>query len=392
MTQRPIYLDSHATTPVDLRVLEAMYPYFREQFGNPSSGGHVYGWEAAAAVEQARATIAAAIGADPTEIIFTSGATEANNLALKGAAEAAYGQKQHIITVVTEHNAILDPCRYLASLGFAVTYLAVDGQGLIDLGALVAAFRPDTLLVSVMAANNEIGVIQPLAAIGALCHERGVYFHCDAAQALTKMPIQVQEMQIDLLSLTAHKIYGPKGIGALYVRRRKSNHGLRVNLAPQLHGGGHEKGLRSGTLYTPQIVGFGAAVALGLELMPTEQLYLQGLRDQLWSKLQVLPEIYLNGHPSQRLAGNLNLSVGGVDGAALHLGLRSVVAVSAGSACSSGNVGDTAPSHVLKAIGRSDSLARASIRFGLGRDTTESEIERVVSHSINVIQRLRQSR
>ncbi len=389
MPQRPIYFDCHATTPVAPEVLEAMYPYFTERFGNPSSGGHIYGWEAAAAIDQAREIIASAIGAAPTEIVFTSGATEANNLALKGTAEAAYGQKSHIITVVTEHNAILDPCRYLGSLGFAVTYLPVEQTGLINLAGLEAAFRPDTLLVSVMAANNEIGVIQPLAAIGALCHARGVYFHCDAAQALTKIPLDVQAMQIDLMSLTAHKLYGPKGIGALYVRRRQSQHGMRVNLAPQLHGGGHEKGLRSGTLYTPQIVGFGAAVALGLERMPTEQLYLQNLRDQLWSSLQTLPEIYLNGHPSQRLAGNLNLSVGGVDSAALHLGLRSVVALSAGSACSSGNSGDPQSSHVLKAIGRSDRLARASMRFGLGRYNTAAEVEQVASHLIDLIQRLR---
>ena len=390
MLQRPIYLDSHATTPVAPQVLEAMYPYFMEQFGNPSSSSHRYGWEAAAAVDQARGIIAAAINAEPTEIIFTSGATEANNLALKGTAEAAYGQKSHIITVVTEHNAILDPCRYLASLGFAVTYLSVDEGGVINLAELAAAFRPETLLVSVMAANNEIGVLQPLGAIGALCHERGVYFHCDAAQALTKIPLNVQTMQIDLMSLTAHKLYGPKGIGALYVRRRQIQHGLRVNLSPQLHGGGHERGLRSGTLYTPQIVGFGAAVALGLELMAKEQSRLQNLRDQLWSKLQPLPEIYLNGHPTQRLAGNLNISVGGLDGTALHLGLRPVVALSAGSACSSGESGQPQPSHVLKAIGRSDRLARASLRFGLGRYTTVAEIEQVTSHLVELIQSLRQ--
>ncbi|WP_193364930.1 cysteine desulfurase family protein [Leptolyngbya sp. PCC 6406] len=369
---RPIYLDCHATTPMDPRVLEAMMPFFTEHFGNPASITHAYGWAAEAAVKQARESLATAIAATPEEIIFTSGATEANNLAIKGVAEAYCTQGRHIVTVQTEHSAVLDPCRYLEKLGFEITYLPVQSDGLVDLATLAAALRQDTILVSVMAANNEIGVLQPLAEIGELCRDRGILFHTDAAQAIGKIPLDVQQMPIDLLSMTAHKVYGPKGIGALYVRRRNP----RVSLAPQLHGGGHERGRRSGTLATPQIVGFQRAVELAMESGAAEQDRIGKLRDRLWQALAPLPGVSLNGHPIQRLAGNLNISVAGVDGQALLLGLRSVVAVSSGSACSTAN---PAPSPVLKALGHSDALAYASLRFGLGRFTTEADIDTVAA-------------
>jgi len=369
----PIYLDCHSTTPLDPAVLEAMLPHFTESFGNPASNSHSYGWEAEAAVKLAREQLARAINARPEEIVFTSGATEANNLAIKGAAEANLAQGRHMISVVTEHNAVLDPLRYLKTLGFEITLLPVEADGLLDLAKLEAALREDTVLVSVMAANNEIGVIQPLAEIGALCRSRQVLFHTDAAQAIAKIPLDVEQMNISLMSLTAHKVYGPKGIGALYVRRRAP----RVQLAPQLHGGGHERGLRSGTLYTPQIIGFAQAVALGCEQMETEADRLMMLRDRLYQSLLPLGGVQLNGHPIQRLAGNLSLSFADVDGQALLLALQPVVAVSSGSACTSAKI---EPSHVLTALGRSDALAYASIRFGLGRFTTEAEIERVAKH------------
>jgi cysteine desulfurase len=384
MLQRPIYLDCHATTPVDDRVLAAMLPYFTEHFGNPASTSHCYGWEADAAIQQARETLAMALNATAEEIIFTSGATESNNLAIKGVAEAYFSKGRHIITVATEHNAILDPCRYLQSLGFEVTILPVQPDGLIDLADLKQAIRPDTILVSVMAANNEIGVLQPLAQIGALCRRHQVLFHTDAAQAIGKIPLNVEAMNIDLLSITAHKIYGPKGIGALYVRRRQP----RVQLAPQLHGGGHERGMRSGTLYTPQIVGLAKAVELAIAEMPHETCRLTRLRDQLWCSLIQLDGIALNGHPTQRLAGNLNVSVAGVDGQALLLGLQPVIAVSAGSACTSAKA---KPSHVLTAIGRSEELAYASIRFGIGRYNTEAEIDRAIEVTVATIRSLRKA-
>lgn len=384
MTQRPIYLDCHATTPVDARVMEAMLPFFTDFFGNPASMSHQFGWEAEAAIQQAREMLAAAINATPEEIIFTSGATEANNLVIKGVAEAYLDRGRHIITVVTEHNAVLDPCRYLRSLGFDITLLPVQSDGLIDLTELENALRPDTILVSVMTANNEVGVLQPIAEIGKLCHSRGILFHTDAAQAIGKIPLDVEAMRIDLMSLTAHKIYGPKGIGAVYVRRRNP----RVQLAPQLHGGGHERGMRSGTLYTPQIVGFAAAVQLALDEMETETARIQGLRDRLWQSLKAIGGIHLNGHPTQRLASNLNISVEGVDGQALLVGLQPIAAVSSGSACTAAKA---APSHVLQAIGRSDQLAYASIRFGVGRFNTEAEIERVAEYMLATIQALRQS-
>ncbi|MEA5496986.1 MAG: IscS subfamily cysteine desulfurase [Limnoraphis robusta] len=382
MSQRPIYLDNNATTPVDQRVLEAMIPYFTEHFGNPASVNHLYGWEAEAAVKQAREILANAINATPEEIIFTSGATESDNLAIKGIAETYFSKGRHLITVVSEHNAVLDPLHYLEKLGFELTLLPVQTDGLIDLNLVEKAFRPDTILLSMMAANNEIGVLQPLAEIGAMCRDRNVFFHTDAAQALGKIPLDVEEMKIDLMSLTAHKIYGPKGIGALYVRRRNP----RVKLAPQLHGGGHERGMRSGTLYTPQIVGFAKAVELALTEITSETQRLIKLRQQLWEKLATLGDIYLNGHPSQRLPGNLNVSVAGVDGQALLLGLQPVMAVSSGSACTSAKI---EPSHVLAALGRSDALAYASIRFGIGRFNTPEDIDQVAEHTISTIQALR---
>jgi cysteine desulfurase len=384
MSHRPIYLDCHATTPLDERVLEAMLPYFKQHFGNPASSSHIYGWEAEAAVQRARSILADAIHATPEEIVFNSGATEANNLAIKGVAEAYFSKGRHIITVQTEHNAVLDPCQYLQSLGFEVTYLPVQPDGLINLTELEKAIRPDTILVSVMAANNEIGVLQPLAEIGAICRQREVLFHTDAAQAIGKIALDVEGMKIDLMSLTAHKVYGPKGIGALYVRRRNP----RVRLSPQIHGGGHERGMRSGTLCTPQIAGFAKAVELGQAERETESRRLTQLRDRLWQPLSQLEGIHLNGHPTQRLSGNLNISIEDVDGSALLLGLQSVVAVSSGAACSSVK---TAPSHVLLALGHSEQLAYASVRFGIGRCNTADEMDCIAQHTIATIQSLRQS-
>ena len=384
MSQRPIYLDAHATTPVDQRVLEAMLPYFSESFGNPATNTHVYGWEASAAVKKAREVIANIINATPEEIVFTSGATEANNLAIKGVAEAYFNQGKHIITVVTEHRAVLDPCAYLETLGFEVTYLPVQSDGLLDLQKLEAAIREDTILVSVMAANNEIGVLQPLAEIGKICHSQGVLFHTDAAQAIAKIPLDVAAMNIDLMSLTAHKIYGPKGIGALYVRRRNP----RVNLASQIQGGGQERGRRSGTLYPPQIVGFAKALEIGVESMETESERMLQLKKQLWSMFKPLEGIHLNGNFDNSLHNNLNISIEGVNGSALLLGIQSTVAVSSGSACSSES---TAPSHVLTALGRAPKLAHASLRFGIGRFNTPEEIKIAGETAIATINSLRQA-
>ncbi|MDX2244702.1 MAG: IscS subfamily cysteine desulfurase [Leptolyngbyaceae cyanobacterium bins.302] len=383
-SHRPVYLDCHATTPVDVRVMQAMLPYFTDLFGNPASISHQYGWEADAAVQQAREQLATAINATPEEIVFTSGATEANNLAIKGVAEAYISRGKHMITVETEHNAVLDPCRYLRSLGFDITFLPVGADGLINLLDLENALRPDTILVSIMTANNEIGVLQPIAQIGTLCHHRGILFHTDAAQAIGKVPLDVQAMHIDLMSLTAHKIYGPKGIGALYVRRRNP----RVQLAPQLHGGGHEHGMRSGTLYTPQIVGLARAVKLGVASMASETERITQLRDRLWQGLQPLSGIYLNGHSTQRLSGNLNISIDGVDGQALMIALQPYIAVSSGSACTSAKA---SPSHVLQAIGRSSALAYASIRFGIGRSNSEADIDLAIHHVTQSVQALRQA-
>ena len=384
MPQRPIYLDAHATTPMDKRVLKVMLPYFTEHFGNPSTNTHVYGWEASAAVKNAREAIANIINASPEEIVFTSGATEANNLAIKGVAEAYFDRGKHIITVATEHRAVLDPCQYLETLGFEVTYLPVKSDGLLDLDKLTAAIREDTILVSVMAANNEIGVLQPLGEIGEICHSKEVLFHTDAAQAIAKIPLDVAAMNIDLMSLTAHKIYGPKGIGALYVRRRDP----RVKIASQLQGGGQERGRRSGTLYTPQIVGFAEALKLGVAEMAAESERLFKLKQQLWSMFESLDGVYLNGNLTTSLAGNLNISLTGVDGSALLLALQSIVALSSGSACSSTS---TAPSHVLTALGRDKKLAHASLRFGIGRFNTPEEMEIVGKNAIAVIKSLRKA-
>jgi cysteine desulfurase len=380
--KEPIYMDGHATTRVDPRVVEVMLPYLGKQFGNPSSQSHVYGWEAAAAVKQARQILANAIATTPEEIIFTSGATEANNLAIKGVAEANLQRGRHLITLQTEHRAVLEPCRYLERLGFEVTYLPVQPDGLLDLQQFQASIRSDTILVSVMAANSEIGVLQPLAEIGEICHAHQVLFHTDAAQAIAKIPLDIQSMKIDLMSLTAHKVYGPKGIGALYVRRKNP----RVQLAPQIHGGEQERGLRSGTLATHQIVGFAKAVELGLAERPQESERLRQLRDRLYSRFQTLEGIYLNGHLTQRLPGSLNISVDGVDGAALLLALRSQVALSSGSACASGRA---EPSPVLMALGRDKALASASLRFGLGRFNTLDEVDFVAEQAIDTIQSLR---
>jgi len=379
--QRPIYLDYHATTPMDERVLVAMMPYFTQFFGN-SSSQHLYGWEADSAIKQARSAIADSINSTPEEIIFTSGATEANNLAIKGVAEAYFSQGRHLITVQTEHRAVLDPCRYLESLGFEVTYLGVDAEGLINLTQLEESIRPDTILVSIMAANNEIGVLQPLAAIGEICHRHQVLFHTDAAQAIAKIPLDVEKMQIDLMSFTAHKIYGPKGIGTLYVRHKNP----KVAIAPQMQGGGQEQGLRAGTLYTPQIVGFAKAISLGLAEMESEAKRQKALRDQLWNHLKTLDGIYLNGHGRDRLPGNLNISIEGVKGTSLLLVLQPVIALSSGSACSASSAN---PSHVLTALGRSKNLAQASLRLGLGRFTTPEEIDLAAEQIIKTIKSLR---
>lgn len=379
LSQRPIYLDNQATTPVDPLVLEAMLPYFIEHPGNPSSKSHLYGWEAEAAVKHARQTLAKAINAHLEEIIFTSGASEANNLAIKGIAETYLQKGRHLVTVQTEHNAVLEPCRYLEKLGFEVTYLPVQGQGLIDLQQLETALRPDTVLVSVMAANNETGVLQPLAEISALCCRHQVLLHTDAAQALGKIPLDIQAIPVDLMSLTAHKLYGPKGIGALYLRR-----GIRIS--PQLHGGGQEQGRRSGTLATPLIVGFGKAVELALADYEEENQRLSQLRDHLWAQLQVLEGIYLNGHLTERLPGCLNISVSGVDGTRLVRSLQPHVALSSGSACASAN---PKPSHVLTALGRDPQLARASLRFGIGRFNTLDQINQVAQTVIQVVTALR---
>ena len=378
----PVYLDYQATTPVDPRVLEQMLPYFTEQYGNPASVSHAYGWAAESAVKQAREQLAQAIGADPSEIIFTSGATEANNLAIKGVAEAYLGKGRHLITVQTEHRAILDPCTYLEGLGFEVTRLPVQADGRLDLDRLNTVIRSDTVLVSVMAANNEIGVLQPLEAIGKLCHDRQVLFHTDAAQGIGKIPLDVQRQNIDLLSLTAHKIYGPKGIGALYIRRRDP----RVQLATQLHGGGQERGWRSGTLPVPQIVGFGAAIVLAMADLNRENDRLRDLRDRLWLRLQTIDGIYLNGDLDQRLSGNLNVSFDGVNGQALLLALQPDMALSSGSACTMAKV---EPSHVLQALGRSREQVLASLRFGLGRFTTPEEIEYAAAKTIAAVTALR---
>ena len=379
----PVYLDYQASTPVDGRVLDAMLPYLSEKFGNPHSRSHAFGWEAEEAVEVAREQIAAIIGADPKEVIFTSGATESNNLAIKGVARFYKARKDHVITCVTEHKCVLESCRALEREGFTLTYLPVRGNGLIDLGELSRAFTERTALVSIMAVNNEIGVIQPVAEIGALCRQHGAFFHTDAAQAIGRIDLDVNEMGIDLMSLTAHKVYGPKGIGALYVRRRP-----RVRLTPLFDGGGQERGFRSGTLPAPLCVGFGEACRLARLEMADEAKRISALRDRLYDGITTrLAGVALNGDGVTRIPGNLNLSFGHVDAEALMASLKAV-AVSSGSACTSASL---EPSFVLKALGVEDRLAHASIRFSLGRFTTEAEIDFVVEEVAREVARLRES-
>lgn len=381
MLRLPIYLDNHATTRTDPRVIAAMLPYFTDDYGNAAST-HAYGRRAADAVDRGRAQVAELIGAEPRDIIFTSGATESDNLAIKGAAAMARRHGQHVLTVQTEHHAVLDPCRRLERDGFQVTFLPVDRNGCVTPEQVAAALTPQTVLVSVMLANNEIGTLQPIAALGRLCKERGVLLHTDATQAIGKIPVDVEALQVDLLSLSAHKMYGPKGIGALYVRR----HAPHVRLEPLFDGGGHERGLRSGTLPVPLIVGFGAACVLCNEEMPAEAERLRGLRDRLHQRITAaLDEVTLNGHPEERLPNNLNLSFAHVQGEALLMALRGV-AVSSGSACTSASV---EPSYVLRALGVPDELAHGSLRFGLGRFNTAEEIESAAAEVAQAVRRLR---
>jgi cysteine desulfurase len=381
--KKPIYMDYHATTPVDPRVLEAMLPYFTEKFGNAASRNHAYGWDAEHAVEKARKQIADLIGATPKEIIFTSGATESDNLAIKGVARMYAERGNHIITVATEHKAVLDTCKKLARDGCEITYLPVAKDGLIDLDALRAAIAPKTILISVMYANNEIGVVQPIREIGKIAREHGVLFHTDATQAVGKVPIHVDEDSIDLMSISAHKMYGPKGIGALYVRRKNP----RVQLTAQMDGGGHERGMRSGTLNVPGIVGFGEACAICQREMAEESVRLAGLRDRLKDRLLAsLDEVYINGSMEHRLAGNLNMSFAYVEGESLLMGIKDI-AVSSGSACTSATL---QPSYVLKALGVGDGLAHTSIRFGLGRFNTGEEVDYVAARVIEAVRKLRE--
>jgi cysteine desulfurase len=380
---KPVYLDHHATTPVDPRVLQAMLPYFSEKFGNPASRNHAFGWEAEQAVEHARSRIAALIGASPREMIFTSGATESVNLALKGVAEAYQGRGDHIVTVVTEHRAVLDTCRRLEARGLRVTYLPVDREGLVDPDEVRRAITERTILVSVMFANNEIGVIQPIREISRVVRERGVLFHSDATQAVGKIPVHVEEDGIDLLSFSAHKLYGPKGVGALYVRSRNP----RVELVPQIDGGGHERGLRSGTLNVPAIVGFGEACAICQREMEGEGQRLAALRDRLMNRLLAeLDDVVIHGSLEHRLPNNLNLSFLGVEASTLMMNVKEI-AVSSGSACSSAT---PEPSHVLRALGLPADLARGAIRIGLGRFNTEEEIEYAAGRLIEAVRNLRE--
>ncbi len=379
----PIYMDNHATTPVDPRVLEEMLPYFADRFGNAASRNHSFGWAGEEGVETARERIAKLIGATPKEIVFTSGATESDNLAIKGVAEMYREKGNHVITAVTEHKAVLDTCKRLEKYGFRVTYLPVQKDGLVDLDDLKRAIDDKTILVTIMAANNEIGVLQPIAEIGRLCHEKGVIFHTDATQAVGKVPIDVNKQNLDLVSISAHKMYGPKGVGALYVRRKTP----RVQLSPIIDGGGHERGMRSGTLNVPGIVGLGKACAICHEEMPQESVRLAGLRDRLKNKIMSgLDEVYINGSMEHRLPQNLNISFAYVEGESLLMGINDV-AVSSGSACTSATL---EPSYVLKALGTGDDLAHSSIRFGIGRFNTEAEVDYVAERVTETVQRLRE--
>ncbi|MEM5293328.1 IscS subfamily cysteine desulfurase [Burkholderia sp. JPY481] len=376
----PIYMDYSATTPIDPRVVDKMIPYLREQFGNPASRSHSYGWTAERAVEEAREQVAALVNADPREIIWTSGATESDNLALKGAAHFYKSKGKHIVTVKTEHKAVLDTTRELEREGFEVTYLDVKDDGLIDLDAFKAALRPDTILVSVMSVNNEIGVIQDIEAIGEITREKGIIFHVDAAQATGKIQIDLQKLKVDLMSFSAHKTYGPKGIGALYVRRKP-----RIRIEAQMHGGGHERGMRSGTLATHQIVGMGEAFRIAREEMATENERIRMLRDRLLKGLSEIEEVYVNGDMEKRVPHNLNISFNFVEGESLIMAVKDV-AVSSGSACTSASL---EPSYVLRALGRNDELAHSSIRFTVGRFTTEQEIDYVINLLKTKISKLR---
>jgi len=362
----PIYMDYSATTPVDPRVADKMIPYLRAQFGNPASRSHMYGWDAEKAVEEARGHVAALVNADPREIIWTSGATEGNNLAIKGAAQFYKTKGKHIITVKTEHKAVLDPIRELERQGFEATYLQPHDNGLITLDQLNDAIRPDTILVSVMLVNNEIGVVQPIAEIGEVCRAKGIIFHCDAAQATGKVVIDLENTKVDLMTFTAHKTYGPKGVGALYIRRKP-----RVRIEAQMHGGGHERGLRSGTLPTHQIVGMGEAFRIAKEEMDSEIVHIKAMRDRLAKGLQDIEETYINGDMEHRVPHNLNVSFNYVEGESLIMAIKDI-AVSSGSACTSASL---EPSYVLRALGRSDELAHSSIRFTIGRFTTEEDID-----------------
>jgi cysteine desulfurase len=376
----PIYMDYSATTPVDPRVVDKMIPYLREQFGNPASRSHSYGWDAERAVEEARENVAALVNADPREIIWTSGATESDNLAIKGAAHFYKSKGKHIVTVKTEHKAVLDTCRELEREGFEVTYLDVKDDGLIDLEKFKAALRPDTILVSVMSVNNEIGVVQDIEAIGEITREKGIIFHVDAAQATGKIAIDLQKQKVDLMSFSAHKTYGPKGIGALYVRRKP-----RIRIEAQMHGGGHERGMRSGTLATHQIVGMGEAFRIAREEMATENERVRMLRDRLLAGLSEMEEVYVNGDMEKRVPHNLNISFNFVEGESLIMAVKDV-AVSSGSACTSASL---EPSYVLRALGRNDELAHSSIRFTVGRFTTEQDVDYVINLLKGKISKLR---
>jgi cysteine desulfurase len=381
MPDRPIYLDYSATTPVDPRVAAKMIPYLTEEFGNPASRSHAFGWTAERAVEEARAEVAALIGADPREIVWTSGATESNNLALKGAAHFLKGKGRHLVTLSTEHKAVLDTMRELERVGFEVTYLDVDSNGLVEPERFAAALRPDTTLASVMFVNNEIGVIQDIAALGEICRARGVLLHVDAAQATGKLPIDLSALKVDLMSLSAHKTYGPKGIGALYVRRKP-----RVRLEAQMHGGGHERGMRSGTLATHQIVGMGEAFRLARLGMAEENERIRALRDRLLAGLNELEAIRVNGDMPRRIPHNLNVSFNFVEGESLMMAIKDI-AVSSGSACTSASL---EPSYVLRALGLPDELAHSAIRFSLGRFTTAAQIDRAIALVRESVHRLRQ--
>ena len=376
----PIYLDYGATTPVDPRVVDAMIPWLREHFGNPASRSHAWGWEAEEAVEKARVQVAELIGADPREIVWTSGATESNNLAIKGAAQFYKGKGKHLITVKTEHKAVLDVMRELERQGFEVTYLDVQENGLLDFDVLKAAIRPDTILISVMFVNNEIGVIQDIPAIGAMCREKGIIFHVDAAQATGKLPIDLATLPVDLMSLASHKTYGPKGIGALYVRRKP-----RIRLEAQMHGGGHERGMRSGTLPTHQIVGMGEAFRIAREEMAQDLAKAHSLQKRLLDGLTDMEQVFINGDMAQRVPHNLNISFNYVEGESLIMGIKGL-AVSSGSACTSASL---EPSYVLRALGRSDELAHSSLRMTIGRFTTAEEIDYAIGTIRENVTRLR---